>query len=379
MNEKNRWFEKIFDNSGVGILIVDKYRTILEINETFCKILGYEYEELVNKHASVLHLNEESSNNFTEITKKILDSQPLDLEYKIKHKRGNPIWVKITGDRIDNKDDILWIITDITEKIKAQEELFHLNETLNEKIQIQLKTLREKDRQLQYQDRLAKMGEMLNMISHQWKQPLMSISATTSYLYGKISLDEYDKNDFLSELTLLEDSAQHLSSTITDFRNFFKHDKVKVLTTFENIVNSTLKIIKPILSINHIDVQTIFNSNKNIYSLENELRQVVLNILKNAEDEFIKNNLKNRKIIIETYYKDGFSFLEIKDNAGGIKTDNINKIFDSYFTTKSSIGGTGLGLCISKTIVKKNCHGDIWAENNDINGATITIKLSINK
>jgi len=379
MNEKNRWFEKIFDNSGVGILIVDKNRKILEINQTFCKILGYEYEELVNKHATILHLNEESSNNFTEITKKLINSQALDLEYKIKHKTGNPIWVKITGDRIDNKDDILWIITDITEKIKAQEELSLLNKTLNNKIQIQLETLREKDRQLQYQDRLAKMGEMLNMISHQWKQPLMSISATTSYLYGKISLDEYDKNDFLSELALLEDSAQHLSSTITDFRNFFKHDKVKVLTTFENIVNSTLKIIKPILSINHIEIQTIFNSNKNIYSLENELRQVVLNILKNAEDEFIKNNLKNRKIIIKTYYKDGFNFLEIKDNAGGIKTNNINKIFDSYFTTKSSIGGTGLGLCISKTIVKNNCHGDIWAENNDINGATITIKLSISK
>ena len=379
MNEKNKWFEKIFDNSGVGILIVDKNRKILEINQTFCKILGYEYEELVNKHATILHLNEESSNNFTEITKKLINSQALDLEYKIKHKTGNPIWVKITGDRIDNKDDILWIITDITEKIKAQEELFHLNETLNNKIQIQLETLREKDRQLQYQDRLAKMGELLNMIFHQRKQPLMSISATTSYLYGKISLDEYDKNDFLSELALLEDSAQHLSSTITDFRNFFKHDKVKVLTTFENIVNSTLKIIKPILSINHIEIQTIFNSNKNIYSLENELRQVVLNILKNAEDEFIKNNLKNRKIIIKTYYKDGFNFLEIKDNAGGIKTNNINKIFDSYFTTKSSIGGTGLGLCISKTIVKNNCHGDIWAENNDINGATITIKLSISK
>ncbi|PLY07907.1 MAG: hypothetical protein C0625_04165 [Arcobacter sp.] len=339
MKKKEQWFEHIFNNSGVGILVVDKNRNILEVNKTFCEILGYEYEELINKHAKILHISNESSDKFGKIAfNTVLKSNSLDLEYKFKHKNGEAIWIKITGDVIKDKQEVLWIIRNINQRVKFQEELASLNDTLNSKIENQVKVLREKDRQLQYQARLAQMGEMLNMISHQWRQPLMSISATTSYLYGKLLIDEFDKKEFNNELELIEDSAQHLSNTINDFRSFFKVEKRKILTSFEDIVDNTLKIVKPILSNSQIELELDFQSHATIYTLENEIKQVVLNILKNAEDAFIENNKIYRKIKIKTFNKNDFTYLKIEDNAGGIKPQHLNKIFDSYFRLNSKYG-----------------------------------------
>ena len=378
MLKKEKWFEHTFNNTGVGILIVDKNRTILEVNKTFCDILGYKYEELINKHADILHISMESSKQFAKIAfNTVLKNNSLNLEYKFKHKKGTPIWVKITGDVIEDNQEVLWIVSNINQRVKFQEELANLNDTLNSKIENQVKVLREKDRQLQYQARLAQMGEMLNMISHQWRQPLMSISATTSYLYGKLLLEEFDNKEFIKELELIEDSSEYLSSTIDDFRNFFKVDKKKVFTSFEDIILNTLKIIKPILSNNHIEIKCINESKAQIFTLENEVKQVVLNILKNAEDAFLEKNKKNREIQIRSYDKENFAFLEISDNAGGIKPHHLDKIFDSYFTTKSSTNGTGLGLCMSKTIIEDNCKGNLTAHNNNQNGATFIITLPL--
>ena len=375
---KERWLESIFNNSSVGILIVNKNRNILDINKTFCQMLGYEYSELLNKSTEILHISHESYLKSGEIIfDNVFKKNTLNLEYKFKHKKGYAIWLKVTGDMINDKEEVLWIVTDINQRVLYQEELINLNDTLNSKIENQVKILREKDKQLQYQSKLAQMGEMLNMISHQWRQPLMSISATTSYLTGKLLIDEFEKTKFLEELELIENSTEYLSNTINDFRNFFKIDKKKVLVNLNDIVKNTLKIIKPILINSHIEIIIDFKSSSEIYTFENEIKQVLLSILKNAEDAFLESNCKNKKIIIKTYEKEGYVFLEISDNAGGIKTSNLKKVFDSYFTTKSDTNGTGLGLCMSKTIIEDNCKGYLTVCNNEGSGATFIIKLPI--
>ena len=119
MIKKEKWVNHIFNNSGVGILIVDKNRIILEVNKTFCDILGYNYDELINQHADMLHISNESSVQFAKIAfNTVLKNNSLDLEYKFKHKEGYPIWVKITGDVIENKQEVLWIISNINQRVK---------------------------------------------------------------------------------------------------------------------------------------------------------------------------------------------------------------------------------------------------------------------
>lgn len=375
MLKNKKWLKQLFNNKGVGILIVDKNRNILEVNDCLCQMSGYSYEELINKSAECFHISKESYLDFKKIAfNEVLNHYSINLEYMFKHKNGKDLWVKIAGEEIDNTEDVLWVVTDITEEIEKQKEINKLNAILNSKIEVQVETLRQKDRQLQYQSRLAQMGEILNMIAHQWKQPLSAITSTITYLYGKTMIGEFNKTEFLNELEHIEEYSGHLSSTIDDFRNFFKPNKGLEITTIEEIINSTLKIIEPILLNNNIKINTSYKCNKCIHSLKNEIRQVILNILKNSEDAFLERNINKRLIQINTYEKDNCAVIEIIDNAGGIKEELLNKIFDSYFTTKTNEKGTGIGLCMSKTIIEDNCKGKIQAKNTK-DGASFIISI----
>jgi PAS domain S-box-containing protein len=377
MLKNEKWLLQLFNNKGVGILIVDKNRNILEVNDCLCQMSGYSHKELVNNSAECFHVSKESYLDFKLIAfNEVLDHHSINLEYMFKHKNGKNIWVKIAGEEIDDTEDILWIVNNITEEIGKQKEINKLNAILNSRIEEQVEILRQKDRQLQYHSRLSQMGEMLNMIAHQWRQPLSAITSTISYLYGKTMIGEFNKTEFLNELSHIEDYSSHLSSTIDDFRNFFKPNKKLEMTTIEEVINSTLKIIEPILLNKNIKINTSYKCNKYIYSLKNEIRQVILNILKNSEDAFLERNIEIRLIQINTYEMDNYAVIEIIDNAGGIKEEFLNKIFDSYFSTKSIEKGTGLGLCMSKTIIENNCKGKIKAKNSK-NGTTFTIAIPL--
>lgn len=374
---KDEKFDHLFNNSGVGIFIVNEDRKILEANNTFCKIFGYSYEEVINKNASFIHLSEESYKNFAKMAfYKVLNNKSLSLDYKFKHKTGKPIWIRISGDSIQLNKMVLWTTTDITKEIEAQERVKYLNEKLTEEIKKQLKILRERDQQLQYQARLAKTGEMLSMIAHQWRQPLTSISAASSYMYAKLEVDEFDKEEFLQELAHIEDYTKYLSKTIDDFRNFFKPNKIHLNTTLESIIEKTLDIVKPTLVNNNIILVEEFTCKEIICTYANEIKQVVLNLLKNSNDILVEKKIKKPIIKLKTYKIDSNAIFEISDNGGGISLDIIDKVFDPYFTTKDDKHGTGLGLSMSKTIIEVNCKGKLSVR-NDKKGAVFTISIPL--
>ena len=108
-----------------------------------------------------------------------------------------------------------------------------------------------------------------------------------------------------------------------------------------------------------------------------EIQQVILILLKNAEDALVDNEIENKTIEIITYKENDFAIIEIQDNAGGIASDIIYKIFDPYFSTKKAKEGTGIGLYMSKMIINDHCKGEITASNNQ-DGAIFKIKLPLN-
>lgn len=375
LNKKSERFEQLFSNSGVGIFIVNKERTIIEANEAFCKIFGYDYDEIILQSALTLHLSYASYVNFANIAfNKVRNNESLNLEYQFLHKDKKILWLRIAGDSIPNNKEVLWTITDITTQKENEQKICHLNESLSLEVKLQLKKLREKDKQLQFQSRLAQMGEMLSMIAHQWRQPLGAISATTSFLSSKLMLGKVDQKEFEEEIERIETYAAHLSKTIDDFRNFFKPTRQKEETTLEDIVDKTLNIAKPLLTNKNITVQTDFTCKEKIQIYGNELGQAILNIIKNAEDALLEHTVENPKISIRTYKDDKKIYLEIKDNAGGIHATIFDKIFEPYFSTKLSKDGTGVGLCMSKTIVEEHCKGHLHVK-NDEEGAVFTICL----
>ncbi|XOB60583.1 sensor histidine kinase [Campylobacterota bacterium DY0563] len=189
--------------------------------------------------------------------------------------------------------------------------------------------------------------------------------------------DTIDKKYFDTELKLITDYSQYLSSTIDDFRNFFKSDKEKVVFELNDIIEKSLSIIKTSLDSRSISLIKNLDNNYNLYTYPSELQQVILNLLKNAEDALIDKKDFDRKIYISTYKKDEKTVvINIADNGGGIKESIIEKIFDPYFSTKNKKDGTGLGLYMSKIIINEHCNGNLKVANKN-NGAVFSIELPV--
>jgi len=246
---------------------------------------------------------------------------------------------------------------------KKTNELQSLNENLEKRIQEKIKESREQEKMLFKQARYAQMGEMISMIAHQWRQPLNAISTLTATMRLKIERGEYERDFMVNKVTTIGEYVQHLSSTINDFRNFFKLDRAKEELSFVNVIKNTLKLMGSELENKHIAVEVEYGCYCTVYTYPNEVQHVILNIVNNAEDVLLMNKITHPKIMIRTMGDGVKSILEIEDNAGGIDESIIEKVFNPYFTTKENSDGTGLGLYMSRIIIEEHCNGKIEVRN----------------
>lgn len=257
---------------------------------------------------------------------------------------------------------------------KKSEELEELNRTLEERVQQEVQENLKKDQLMLRSARQAQMGEMLSMIAHQWRQPLSSISTITGNLMVFLELEQYNKEQFLELLGNINDHAQFLSRTINDFRNFFSPNKKQESVMMPDILEQTIHIIGRSLEYKNIELQRDYAFKAPIITYPNEITQVFLNVLKNAQDVLVEKKIKAPRILIRGYEANRMQVIEIQDNAGGIPEEHMDKIFDPYFSTKDEKTGTGLGLYMSKLIVEKHCKGKLTAKNQE-DGACFVIGL----
>ena len=253
-------------------------------------------------------------------------------------------------------------------------ELASLNASLEKRVKKEVENNLKKDAILIHRSRLAQMGEMISLIAHQWKQPLSAISATSSGLHIKIELDMYDKEFFIKSLSKIEEFVKHLSTTIDDFSNFFKPSKIKKEFFIEEAVTKALSIASYSLSKNSIDIVLDIDKNIKIFTYKNELIQVLLNIIKNAENILMKRAVLEPFVKIKVYHDDDKNIIEIIDNGGGIDDSIIDKIFEPYFSTKATDKSTGLGLYMSRFIVNESLGGELKVKNSE-DGAIFSIIL----
>ncbi len=225
------------------------------------------------------------------------------------------------------------------------------------------------------QSKHAAMGEMIGLIAHQWRQPLSVISIISTNIIASVELEEeIIDNELAEEMKNISKQVQHLSTTIDDFRNFFKPNKTKVTINISYIIDEANKLLGNSLKSNNIEFITKNNENYEIETFPNELLQVVLNIINNAKDVLIEKQLENSTITLTTFQtKDSYK-ISICDNGGGIPKDILNKIGNQYFTTKAD-KGTGLGLYMSIIIVKQHLNGILEWENKE-DGACFIISLN---
>ena len=239
---------------------------------------------------------------------------------------------------------------------------------LKKEIKKQVKIIRKKDVLLQNQYKLARMGEMLESIGHQYRQPLNKLSLILAKM--EMNIDTLTKEEILNSITKSNEIIQFLSNTIDDFKNMFQTDSNKTIFNLYQFIKKTLKFIEIDKIIKNIDIKIDIDKNFTIATYGNELNHILINILHNAKDAIIETNPENPYIKISTKRKNNDIIIKIKNNGHTI--ENVKKIFKPYVTTKKN--GNGMGLYISKIIAKDKLHGKLWAKNKK-NGVTFYLRI----
>ena len=209
---------------------------------------------------------------------------------------------------------------------------------------------------------MAAMGEMLENIAHQWRQPLSAISTISTGIKIQYEYSEVNKEDVIKSMNTIATTTKYLSQTIDDFRDYFNPLKEASYFNLRTIFEKVSDLLEPQLNLKNIqlikDIDDI-----HIFGVENEFLQVIINILNNSKDEFDKKEFDKKYVFIDTKITDDEIIVILKDNAGGIDETIINKVFEPYFTTKIKSKGTGIGLYMSKEIIEKHMQGSLTVLN----------------
>jgi len=248
-----------------------------------------------------------------------------------------------------------------------------LNAKLRENVKQEVLQREEQEQMLLRQCRMANMGEMLDSIAHQWRQPLMHINSVLMNMDSALEANKKDGKYLEKKIDEVASLTSHMSQTIEDFRGLFKQEKGQKKFFLESAINDVLALMKN--SLKDIEVNFISEDNAPVVGYKSELIQVIIILLSNAVDVLNKRKIEYKKITIHTQAsKNNDVVIIVKDNAGGILVENIDSVFDPYFTSKKQSGGTGLGLYIARIIVEHKLSGEITAINT-ANGAKFTILI----
>jgi len=337
---------------------------ITDVSEAFCKISGYDKDELIGKPHNIIRHKDMPKSAFKDMWETIQNGNSWSGQVKNSKKDGGFYWVDANIEPVYSGNTIeayTAIRVDISNTVA-------LNNELEKNI--------EREKLILNQGKLAQMGEMISMIAHQWRQPLNAISASSMNLSLLSSMQMLEDKKVQEDSEFIQNQCQKMSNTIETFMNFVKPSKEASEFTLSHSIETILSIIS--VQFRNKSIEINFeekDKNLSIIGHEDLLEQVIINILSNARDAFGELRIDNKHIDITIEQIDEVSTITIVDNAGGIPHDIAEKIFNPYFTTKEQGKGTGIGLYMSLDIMRKSFHGDL-KYNAIENGSCFSIVFS---
>ncbi|MGB5868182.1 MAG: ABC transporter substrate binding protein [Arcobacteraceae bacterium] len=337
----------------------DENGVIVDSNKRFCELIEMDPKTIYGEKLSTFSDNK-NIRKIVKILEKYQENQKRNYEFKHYSQDKTKKLFLVRQEKFDDKklkkQGFVTIFTDITEQRK--------------------KALQEqRDRQfIIQQSKLAEIGEVFSSIAHQWKTPLVEITAIAQELfYSKKTMNTEIKEDdsFVSDIMT---QVNYMTDTINNFQKFIMPSNTKNNFFADDAIKEMLEIVTHNFKYNNINITIDIKESTSceIYGYKNEFMQSFLNIINNAKEQLLQNDYKNRYIKITLYNEKNFLCIDIQDNAGGIKEKNQSKIFKPYYTTKKQ--GHGIGLYMTKMIIEDKMSGVILVKNN-IDGAKFTIKL----
>ena len=293
-----------------------------------------------------------------------------DISDALRGKNPKPIKKYLT-----KKNEYGEISSLIVDFFKKETELEELNTTLKERVEAEVEKNRQKEQLIYQQSKQAAMGQMLNNIAHQWRQPLNAVSITVGKLEYASKKDILQKEDLDSSLQSIKSLVKQMSDTIDDFRNFFKPDKAKGYFSLLQCLKNSTSVVFEAYESQNIKISIICDPQIECFGYERELMQVLLVCFGNSKDAIEENGVKEGKItVVGKQTPHGDVSITITDNGGGVKNEIIHDIFNPFFTTKEEGKGSGIGLYMSKQIIEQGMQGSIFAVNST-DGLSVTIEI----
>ena len=291
---------------------------------------------------------------------------------------------KKLAEEVDKKTKLL---VDSNNKLKKNEQIL---KQYNKDLEIKIKEEVDKNIKIQKQlftaEKISSMIEMINNISHQWRQPLSIISTVSSGMLLKKEYGLLDDKEFRDNCIMIDNNVQFISKTIDNFRNFIDNDNNKKVFDLENAIEDFLNLVSALITNDHINIILNLEKDIKINGYENELIQCFINIFNNARTALNERKIEEKLIFITTSIEDNKVIIIIKDNAQGISEEIMNKLFEPYITTKHQSQGIGLGLYITYNLIVDKMQGAIdiintvfTYNNKKYNGVEVTITLPVLK
>jgi len=314
----------------IGLILLD---VVMETDEAGLELVKYIREELKNQEVRIIIRTGQAG---------IAPEEQVIQQYDINDYKDKTELTNIK------------LFTTIYSAIRSYRDIINQKETLN--------NLRKNERMLVEKSKMASMGEMLESIAHQWRQPLSVITTAASGMKVQKEFDMLTDKLFYNTTDSIVNAATHLSETIDDFRDFFKKDKKREPFSLRHTLFRSTQLLSSKFKNSQIDIIEYIDDIE-IIGLFNEMVQVFMNILSNAKDALESIESEKKYIFINIYKEDDKNIITIKDNGGGIPEDIIDKVFDSHFTTKDEENGTGIGLYMSKQIIEEHMNGILSVKN----------------
>ena len=356
-------FRSYFELGLIGMAITSPDKGCIEVNDELCRILGYERRELLRiTWPEITHPHDRTADltNFDRVMAGESDGYTMDKRWIRKDGRIiDTIMAAKCLRRADGSVDyFVGLVQDITERRLAEE------------------ALREAHSELAHATRVMTLGELTASIAHEVNQPLAAIVTNGQTCLRLLARDRPDLGETREAVECMISDGIRASEVIKRIRALLKKTAAeKAPLSLNETIQEVLPLASRELARNKVLLRTELGTDlPPVLGDRVQLQQVLLNLILNA-NEAMRIVERPRELLIRSGKSSAdYVVVAVRDSGGGLGSDDVERIFDAFFTTKTKQGGLGLGLSISRTIIEAH-GGRLWATLNEDHGATFQFTL----